>query len=391
MNKFIKMVKNIPKSLYGNFLEILSNTRPLDNKLVVFIPSTREPFSGNCKALFEYLLNNTDLKVIYFVNSKKEQEELNKKYRVSFFYLSSDLSAIKKASEAKAWFLYDLPVHFFLLYFLKNKERIVYYLGHGVPLKKIALSSNNISFLRWLHRYLRVSCYTHVLSYSEFIIPTMREAFGVKANYVPVGPPVNDIEGYKNSSLNLTINKNSTDKFVLYAPTWRENEDCKFFPFSDFDFERLNSTLVKKNTTLFLRPHGKKPYYLDEQALVFSNIKMLDSFKFPDVNKYFSLFDALITDYSSIYFDFLLYDKPLAFLPYDYEDYEKNPGFGLPYKDATPGHIINIENEFMCFIEELETDKYRNKRHDFTRKLNIKGFNNCFENYEIIKKLLASS
>lgn len=381
----LKILKKIFVYSFCNILEVFSNFRRLDENVLVFIPSKREPFSGNCRALFQYIRNNDIEKysIIYFVDDGKARDLLNREHG-HFFYSSTDLSALRKASKAKIWMAYDLPLHFFLLFFLRNRKRIVYYLGHGIPLKRIALASYNISLLKKLNRFLRVSCYTHVLSFSKMLIPVMREAFGpLPKKYIPIGPPINDFILQEDSEVNKC-----DEKKILYAPTWREDEPCLFFPFSDMDLQRLKSVLELNNIYIFIRPHGKKPYKIDGRMLEMKNIKLFDSEEYPDISRFFHKFDALITDYSSIFFDFLLFDKPIAFIPYDKARYELSPGFSLKYDSLTPGVKIKHFEEFVTFLEDLSRDSYSLERSKAITALNIRSSGNCSENIKLIENMI---
>ena len=72
-------------------------------------------------------------------------------------------------------------------------------------------------------------------------------------------------------------------------------------------------------------------------------------------------FDLLISDYSSIVLDYLLLDKPIVYLPYDYDEYNQVRGFSFDYHKHRAGPVINTQKELMLFLSDTE-DKYRNKR-----------------------------
>ena len=74
--------------------------------------------------------------------------------------------------------------------------------------------------------------------------------------------------------------------------------------------------------------------------------------------------DCLITDYSATYHDFLLSNKPIFFIPYDYEEYEEQNGFLYDYQNLLPGPIIGSLNDFLLQLEKLcnGIDDHSNKR-----------------------------
>lgn len=82
-----------------------------------------------------------------------------------------------------------------------------------------------------------------------------------------------------------------------------------------------------------------------------------------------SNFDLLITDYSSIYFDFLILEKPVLFLPYDLILYEKSVGLNFEYNAITPGPKPKKQSEFIKEIYKLLNDNsYYLKERKFTNK-----------------------
>ena len=84
-----------------------------------------------------------------------------------------------------------------------------------------------------------------------------------------------------------------------------------------------------------------------------------------DIYPALNLFDALITDYSSIYFDYLLLDRPVIFYPYDYDNYIRNDRSLLfDYKQMAPGHICMSQDEIEAALLQIADDPYKQKRHE---------------------------
>ena len=67
----------------------------------------------------------------------------------------------------------------------------------------------------------------------------------------------------------------------------------------------------------------------------------------PEVTNVLPQFDVLVTDYSSVYYDFLLLDRPTIFLPYDLDEYTEAPGFYLPFERIAPGEHPNSQADFL--------------------------------------------
>jgi CDP-glycerol glycerophosphotransferase (TagB/SpsB family) len=138
-------------------------------------------------------------------------------------------------------------------------------------------------------------------------------------------------------------------KVVLYAPTWRHGREAtRFFPFGDFDETELGKFFEEQNTLLLLRPHAADYWkytdlrdFMTRLAHSSSLIKLSSQDEFPDVNTIMPFVDVLITDYSAIYHDFLLLNRPLVFIPYDFEEFERNSGFLYNYHGLLPGPTVD--------------------------------------------------
>ena len=120
----------------------------------------------------------------------------------------------------------------------------------------------------------------------------------------------------------------------------------------------------------------------------YSNIILADHNIFPDINSLLPMTNALISDYSALYHDFLLLDRPIALVPYDYEDFEKKNGFLYDYFSYAPGRILRNQNNLIDFIDDVknETDSYYEKRLLLKKRIHsCSDKNSCSRVIEIIK------
>ena len=94
---------------------------------------------------------------------------------------------------------------------------------------------------------------------------------------------------------------------------------------------------------------------------------------------YINLFDALITDYSSIYLDYMLLERPIIFLPYDLKDYENSVGFTMDYNENTPGEKPTTQKDFIDILTKIKnTPKYQKSEiKELNKKLNNPNKNAC--------------
>ena len=163
-------------------------------------------------------------------------------------------------------------------------------------------------------------------------------------------------------------------KNILYAPTWRPKKETKIFPFNDFEIESLEKFLRKENINIFLRAHPDFEDKIEGKFLKIKGIYILNSKKVVDISEYLSCFDLVITDYSSIFIDYLLLKKPVAFIPYDLKEYSTEIGFTVDYNLHTPGPKIKTYLEFQEEVQKLLNNKdyYKNEREKENK------FYNCY-------------
>lgn len=162
-----------------------------------------------------------------------------------------------------------------------------------------------------------------------------------------------DVRSLK-EELGIPLNK----KIILYAPTWRENSDLKtndsfLIP---LDISRWKELFAKKYVLLFRAHSITKNLTNASFDDFFINVSA-----FPDTNKLLSAVDILITDYSSILFDFSLLERPIFNFGYDYEEYCLSHGFYVDYASEMPNGIIRKEDDLIDAIANIDLDLQREK------------------------------
>ncbi len=355
----------------------------------------KNSFYDNTKSMFLYLIKHTDYEIKYVINDEKKCVELNKQYPNCFISLKNK-EGRQFLKDADFWLL-DGGMPTKNIFYMSNKEIINFW--HGVPLKKIAMNAHY--GLDRIRMFLQLKIFqpfiTAYITTSQNFVPVMANSFLLPESKVKVlGQPRNEhIYDYVEKDIFLKfyddIDLNS--KFILYAPTWRKSQygasfskEVSFFPFSDMNYQDFNEFLKRNNLTIFLRPHPLEKLNFYETK----NIKILDVEKIQSINDVINVFDLLIADYSGIYVDYLLLDKPIIFIPYDIEKYQGIRGFNFNYESVSPGPKPNNYEEFKKEIVMLINDnsyfrKDRLKANDF---FNDVRFNPCEKNLEFIKSLV---
>lgn len=228
---------------------------------------------------------------------------------------------------------------------------------HGVPLKRLGK--------------LTTVSYDYLVSTSDFVNKTTLGKVITAKEYKDFGYPRNDLllkDEHDDYDLLFCDRMmydfakksfNSDHTIILYMPTHRESSKASKIP---LDFVRLNEFLRNINATMILKLHHfVQELYQDEET--YSNILFHSTQG--DVYPLLKYTDILITDYSSVYFDFLLLDRPIVFFDYDYEEYSTNMGgFVYDYDENTPGAKVKTQTALTEALASIVggNDPYKSKR-----------------------------
>lgn len=323
-------LKHIISSLPYAFLSLFSKR---DKKLIVFSAMHCRTFDSNSKFLFLHFLNNEKDYTSYFViNDDELREKLTKEYG-NHFIDTRTKEGKKIALKAKTWVVswLDTPLGGMFLKF----RRLVIHLGHGTPLKCIGMMEKDGKLLKKMYYLLCQTNISYSLASSPFVADIIQKSIGFSKKHVLInGQPRTEVlfkEPLKLSELNNGFTH------ILYAPTWRQHSKIKLFPFEDFSLTELQNFLSKEKIIIHIRFHPAYEEDIPKDILSLENVSLFSAKKYSEIMDYLNLFDVLITDYSSIYFDYMLLERPMIFLPYDLEEYEKTVGFTMDYNEYTPG------------------------------------------------------
>ena len=356
--------------LFTACLEHFGQIRP-DFHIWLFSSTDNSHYNYNSRYLFEYVKENLpEITPLFVINDPELRNSLSSKYGKQYFIETESIQGIRQALSAGVWFTSaGLPAYGTGL----HKKRLIINLWHGVPLKKIALLDPNLKkAARIYFKKIFSENYTCILTTSHELIPLMARSFAVSEDKIKVwGQPRNDGLFQKNDCHEilgqLFPDLPEYTKTVLYAPTFRDYGQVQLFPFKDFDQKQLEAFLEEKNMLLFIRTHvaeqGSAAPYLGKR------IRFLGNEQAEDVTGILNIFDCLITDYSSIYIDYLLTDKPMIFLPYDRQQYLDGRGMNFDYDDVTPGPKPETFNDFLDALSPKE-DFWKSERTRVNRLFN---------------------
>lgn len=258
--------------------------------------------------------------------------------------------------------------------FRSVRSQVIVDTMHGSPLKNIGYLSGNSKFKKlWKFE----NTFTYIICASDFFKDIIKKSFGASEKQCLVlGYPRNDyIFSNKNVISKLNLEK-SFDKILFWMPTWRKHSKTGKNNESNIDFPIINEDniycldefLFRNNIFIFIKPHPNQ-LILKILSQNYSNIKILtnDDLEREDIFLYelFNDVDALLTDYSSVYFDFLLTMKPIGFTIDDFDSYEDKRGFVVDNPlDIMPGAKITNIHELIKFLSDIKkgTDNYYQER-----------------------------
>lgn len=207
--------------------------------------------------------------------------------------------------------------------------------------------------------------YTKAYVASENDILYYGEAFGIKEqNVVPTGVPRTDIffdEKYKEkvvAKMKEDLPMIKGKKVILFAPTFRGNGHATaHYPFFKIDFSRFARYCRENNAVVLFKMHP----FVKNRLNIPKEYKQyfLDVSQIREVNDILFITDILISDYSSLVYEFALFKRPMLFYAFDLEDYITSRDFYEPYESFVPGKIVESFNELITSLEneDFEIEK----------------------------------
>ncbi|WP_100009956.1 CDP-glycerol glycerophosphotransferase family protein [Lentibacillus sediminis] len=203
---------------------------------------------------------------------------------------------------------------------------------------------------------------------SDEMAATFQQSFGLtEDNMIRTGIPRTDILFNKAEKARIYeyIKQDfpaiENKKILLYAPTFR-NEQLTDFQMQ-LDIAKLYHELSDEYV-LFIKNHPAVSYRLDTEYKDF----VYDVSNFQETNKLLLITDVLITDYSSLPFEFSLLEKPMIFFSYDMEEYKVTSGLINNYESQMPGPVVFSTEAIVQTIKQNAFDL--NQVRSFAKKWN---------------------
>lgn len=388
-------IRQIVMESFSLFLKIMALIIPKQKGLILFGSFSAERFGDNSAALFSYIhKNHPKLTAIWMTNIDKVVEETKqlggsvlKRRTFRGIWLSLRAEVVVSSHGIKDAIMFEPFSH---------RPELVY-LGHGIPLKKGWIGIENIPV-----RFKKASL--KKIRYSTFMISSSEFSAQLQNGFLPIGKSKIKLTGLPRNDMLFKLDKRTIQKkynlkefkyVIFYAPTFRNWELTRFFPFEDYNIKELNKFCKLNKTCFILRPHHNDLKNMNsdfwKEINESSTFKIITHEKCSNVNELLVASDCLITDYSSIFFDFLLLDRPMIFLPYDLEKYEKEHGFLVDYDSVSMGYKPKDQQELLSNLQQIiyGKDEYSSLRNELKNKIHkYQDSNACSRVTKEIKGLM---
>lgn len=389
----------------------LSFLVPRNKKIWLFGSTFGRRFADNPRYLYLYVSQHKEelkLRPIWISHNENVVRMLNNEGYEAYMYHS--LKGIWFALRGKVYLFdnYSKDINFW-----QSGGALKINLWHGIPLKKIQHDNVFDKFRHPKNFWGKIKNFPrnisdekpshYVLTTSENLRYIFSSAFKTE-NVLVAGYPRNEIlisNNIKNvysheekadrqkifDFLDNNVNEQSK-RMVFYMPTFRQSEILFFENFDRDDFQMF----LEENNILFcIKLHPKSKLNEEFRNIQSKNIMVIN--KDADPYVFLKMADVLITDYSSIYFDYLLLDRPIIFFAYDLKEYlSDSREMYFDYDEFTPGEKVwdyqGLKNSIVKIIEN--NGDYQNRYSDFRKKIRKKVFEESnLNSMRIIKDIQA--
>ncbi len=364
------------KKLVIVIYRIMCVVLPVNKRRIVFDSSLGKSYSGNPRSIFEYMVEN----------GYQEKWECTWFYENTPYPIPGDgyqfrygrFRYLYYMATAKVW-VFDCRQPEWLI---KRKNCFYIQTWHGTPLKKLGLDMEDVFMMHqndissYQKEFVRnVQTWDYLISQNPFSTVAFRRAFAFEKTMLEIGYPRNDIMFHKNNEEDIMLLKRRLGlpldkKVLLYAPTFRDDEfsedaSYKFSPKLSFDKlqEELGDEyiLIVKYHYLIMDyidwfPYKGFIYHFDQSH---------------DIAELFLVADMLITDYSSVMFDYSILKRPMLFYAYDLDKYKNDlRGFYFDYEGEMPGPISANTSQLIEDIHKYDASLYEERYEKFREKYN---------------------
>jgi CDP-glycerol glycerophosphotransferase len=340
---------------------------PLDQNMIIYESYNGRDFAGNPYALFLYLLNNPDyshLTHVLVVPDKNHPKVKAFKKNSRVILVRPNTGRYVKLAQTSAYFINNSS---WKPYLVKREGQKYLYTWHSTLLKKLAVDKGSPWEARNVNRALITADY--FISPNRYTTDILLKSHGVDGfidgTIAEFGYPRNDLTVHGDiPSIRKKLGLSEGEKLVLFAPTWRGEQFARNTVGETMEWQKQLQDSLPTGFKVLVKFHTMVYPFLDTGSLKLSVSPDIDT------NEVLAASDILVTDYSGIFFDFLITGNPVIFFTPDRDEYEKvKKGFYLDL-DTLPGPVCSSIGEVTRFIEKIDDlkDQYKESYSDFSKR-----------------------
>ena len=349
-----EVLERIADLTFGYVIYAISFLMPRKQKRWVF--GTNVGFIDNAKYLFLATRNNPTIDACWISESRKQAKAIREQgFNAAYKYSCKGLRYCLTAK------YYVFTYHSKDINFFTSGRAKKINLWHGVGIKKGSKFVSK-SMPQWMAKILLPHLFEKFdlfLSTSDLMNKHFANMFGLAPETVyeglyprcsfmmqPKDEILRQIAANETKDIQTLVDKLQTYQHVyIYMPTWRISLKDTFLQTAGLDFEKINAQMEKQNALFLVKLHPAVK--LEQNHMQFKHVLFLD--KSIDMYPILPFTQTLVTDYSSIYYDYLLMDnKQVILYPFDIEDYRKHADeLAFDYDEYTPGKRVYTFDELL--------------------------------------------
>ncbi len=347
-----KWLQTFKRSKYEAIYEQFCVEEKIDNNLMFFESFKGQSYSHNPKYIYEKMLELGYASKYTFVWSY--EGDLN--IPGNPIIVNRDEDAYYKYLATSKFWINNISFP------AKEKRGDIVFLQttHGTPLKRMGIDIENTSSKIITGNITReAEKWDYLIAPNKYSYEIFLRAFMYEKTILNTGYPANDVFyaddlESKKSQIRSALGLDENKKIILYAPTFRDLEIDKegnhYFNL-EIDLDSLKANF-KDDYIVLLRLH----YIISNMVTIDSDLKdfVLDVSFYDDIHELCLISDILVTDYSSVFFDFAHTKKPILFFTPDFMEYESTRGLYLDIKKDLPGPLLFDMQDLINGIKNLD-------------------------------------
>lgn len=374
----------------------------MDDETILFEAFGGRNYTCSPKAIYEKMLSMPQFKNFKFIWAFLDTDIHDvKEDKRTTIVKSKSKEYYKYCSIAKYWIVNSIMEESLT----KKKGQVYVQCWHGTPIKKlrcdIEVDGSVLNTIKEIRKRNDIDAkrFDYFISPSKYCTEKFISAFNLKKLnkeniIIEEGYPRNDFLFNKTQKditlikekLKIPINK----KVIFYLPTFRDNQHTSGIGYTyelQIDFDRLRKAIGDEYVVLF------SPHYFIANSIDLSKYEgfVINVARYDEINELYLVSDIIMTDYSSVFFDFANLKRPIVFYMYDYDLYQSRLRDFYISLDELPGPITRTQEELEKCIINIETEfpKYERKYEDFNKKYNYLDDGNASE--RVIKEIFKEA